>query len=66
MHQSIVLVVAAVKFKLNRQTHKVLKNEIARLENGGKKEDVTPEAKDIVETLTGEAYEKVWPNNPEL
>ncbi|RHW52144.1 MFS transporter [Bombilactobacillus bombi] len=66
----VILILLALllshKFKLNRQTHKVLKNEIARLENGGKKEDVTPEAKDIVEALTGEAYEKVWPNNPEL
>ncbi|MCX0279032.1 MFS transporter [Bombilactobacillus mellis] len=56
----------SLKFKLNRQTHEVLKKEIERLENGGAKADVTQEAKKVVEELTGESYEKVWPDNPDL
>lgn len=56
----------SLKFKLNRQTHEVLKKEIERLENGGAKADVTQEDKRVVEELTGESYEKVWPDNPDL
>lgn len=51
------------KFKLNRDTHEILKNEITRLENGGSKADATPETKEVVEELTGESYDKVWPEN---
>lgn len=51
------------KFKLNKHTHEVLKNELNRLAAGGSKKDVTPEAKQVVEELTGEPYEKVWPEN---
>ena len=55
-----------LKFKLKMQKQEVLKKEIERLENGGAKADVTQEAKSVVEELTGESYEKVWPDNPDL
>ncbi|MDN2454467.1 MFS transporter [Lactobacillus sp. UCMA15818] len=58
--------ILATKFKLNKQTHAVLKDEIERLENGGSKNDVTPETKAVVEDLTGHPYEKLWPNEPEI
>lgn len=51
-------------FKLNRQTHAILKAEIERLEQGGSKADVTPQAKEVVEELTGHAYDKSWPSEP--
>lgn len=49
------------KFKLNKKTHEILKNELNRLAAGGSKADVTPEAKKVVEELTGEPYANVWP-----
>lgn len=51
------------KFKLNRDTHEILKNEINRLEDGGSKAKVSPETKKVVEELTGESYDKVWPKD---
>lgn len=61
----IVLIVWAlllsVKFKLNRQTHDILKNEIIRLEAGGRKSDVQPEAQKVAEELTGHTYDELWP-----
>lgn len=49
-------------FRLNRQTHKILRTEINRLENGGDKKDATPEAKKVAEDLTGHPYDDLWPN----
>lgn len=54
----------AWKFRLNRETHAVLKAEINRLEAGGSKDDVTPEAKEVVEELTGHPYQESWPDQP--
>jgi oligogalacturonide transporter len=48
-------------FRLDRHTHGILKAEIERLEAGGSKADVTPEAKDVAEKLTGHPYETLWP-----
>lgn len=46
---------------LNAETHEVLRAEIDRLEAGGSKEDVTPEARKVCEKLTGHRYEELWP-----
>lgn len=54
------------KFKLNKQTHEILKQEIKRLEDGGSKKDVTPKAKEVVEELTGYPYAKAWPDKPKI
>lgn len=58
--------VMALTFKLNRETHEVLKHEIDRLEDGGLKAMVTPEAKDVVEELTGHPYQEAWPKQPNV
>ncbi len=56
--------ILSLTFKLNRQTHEILKEEINRLETGGLKSDVTPEAKKVVEELTGHSYQDAWPEHP--
>lgn len=50
------------KFKLNKRTHEILKNELNRLMAGGSKADATSEAKKVVEELSGESYADVWPD----
>lgn len=54
--------IIAMKFKLNRQTHDILKAELERLRDGGSKADVKPETKKVVEELTGEPYSDIWPD----
>lgn len=49
--------------KLTVPKHAIIVNEIKRLRNGGKMEDVTPETKKTVEELTGFKYENCWGNN---
>lgn len=56
----VLALIFAVTFKLNKRTHGILVDEIDRLKAGGSKADVTPEAKAIVENLTGYKYEDVW------
>ena len=48
------------KFKLTRETHKLLIKETARLKLGGKIEDCPDETKHIIKDLTGYEYHKVW------
>lgn len=62
----ILALLLASRFKLNRQTHEILKNEIHRLTTGGSKKDVTPETKEVVEELTGHPYENMWPDQSSL
>lgn len=61
----VILILCALyeshKFKLNKKTHEILQKEIERLENGGKKEDVNPKTKKVVEELTGHPYSEMWP-----
>ena len=47
-------------FNLNPHTHKVIKDEMDRLQHGGSKADVTPETRSIVEDLTGYSYAEIW------
>ncbi|MCR5536267.1 MAG: MFS transporter [Succinivibrio sp.] len=51
---------ASLRLKLNSQTHKTVCMEVARLRAGGKKEDVDPEVRKVVEDLTGYSYDKCW------
>ncbi len=53
----------AMTFKLNKETHGILVDEIDRLKNNGSKQDVDPKTKKIVEDLTGYKYEKLWGGN---
>lgn len=52
----------AGKFKLNRDTHAILMNEIAHLKSGAT-EPSSEESKAIVEDLSGWKYDKLWGNN---
>jgi oligogalacturonide transporter len=56
----LVSLIASFTFKLNKKTHGILVDEINRLKNNGRKEDVDPTTKQVVETLTGYKYEKLW------
>jgi oligogalacturonide transporter len=56
----------STKFKLTQKTHKILSEEVQRLKTGGSKTDVTPEAREVIESLTGYAYEKCWGDNDML
>lgn len=55
--------ILAFTFKLNKETHKILIDEVERLKNGGSKNDVDQETKQVVEDLTGYKYESVWKEN---
>ncbi len=50
-------------FKLDRESHKVLRDEIDRLKAGGKMSDVDPKVKAQVENLTGFKYDHLWGHN---
>ena len=54
----------ALTFHLNKRTHKIFVDEVERLKANGRKQDVTPEARRIVEDLTGYAYDALWHNAP--
>lgn len=56
-------IISSYKFKVSHKTHEILKKEIARLKDGGLKEDVDLETRETVEELTGLNYENVWGNN---
>ncbi|WP_315073616.1 MFS transporter [uncultured Clostridium sp.] len=56
-------IISSYKFKVSHKTHEILKKEIARLKDGGLKEDVDSETRETVEELTGLNYENVWGNN---
>lgn len=57
----LIALFLAQTFRLNRHSHGILVEEIHRLENGGSKADVSDEARQVVEALTGHKYETVWP-----
>lgn len=62
----LVALILSRKFKLNKHTHEILKNELARLDEGGSKKDVSPEAKEVAEELTGWSYDKLWPSKARI
>ncbi|ADL51994.1 MFS transporter [Clostridium cellulovorans] len=59
----ITTVIVSRKLKLNKETHKILVDEVNRVKAGGSKADVTPEAREAIEELTGFAYENCFGNN---
>ena len=54
----------ALTFHLNKRTHKIFVDEIERLKANGLKQDVTPEARHVVEDLTGYRYDTLWGDTP--
>jgi oligogalacturonide transporter len=59
----VIALIAAFTFKLNKENHGILVDEINRLKNNGRKQDVDPKTKAVVENLTGYKYEKLWGGN---
>lgn len=57
--------IVSLRFKLNLQTHTVLRQETLKMRDAGRivPESITPEARGIVETLAGMPYENLWGNN---
>ncbi|MEG3128050.1 MFS transporter [Pantoea cypripedii] len=55
----------SLRFKLNLHTHTVLRAETLKMREAGRvvPERITPEAREIVETLAGMPYENLWGNN---
>ncbi|MFC6177657.1 MFS transporter [Companilactobacillus huachuanensis] len=49
-------------YKLNKKNHKVIVDEISRLRDGGSKDDVTDEVKQVTKDVIGLDYSKVWPD----
>ncbi len=52
--------ILSLRFKITPYTHKVLMNEIQRLENGSPREEVDEETKRICETLSGLKYQNLY------
>ncbi len=52
--------IASVRLNLTKETHKIVCDEVARLRAGGRKEDVDPKVRAVVEDLTGYSYDKCW------
>jgi oligogalacturonide transporter len=53
-------VLAAAAFPILPQTHGIIRAEIERLRNGGRKEDVDKKTRDVCETVTGLPYEALY------
>ena len=51
------------KFHLTQKTHRIIREEVSRLREGGSMDDVEPETKAVVENLTGHSYDKCWGHN---
>lgn len=59
----VLALLVALTFKLNKQSHAVVLDEIERLRQGGRKEDVDPQVAQTVKDLTGVDYQRVWPDD---
>ncbi|WP_083487297.1 MFS transporter [Limosilactobacillus secaliphilus] len=60
---AIVGIIGIWRLNLNKERHKILLDEIARVHAGGSMKDVTPEARAVVEDLTGWKYEQCFGHN---
>ncbi|MDS0527729.1 MFS transporter [Clostridium sp. SHJSY1] len=56
----VMALICSSTFKLNKQTHGILVDEVERLKNSGSKLDVDNNTREVVENLTGYKYENVW------
>jgi oligogalacturonide transporter len=53
-------ILAAAAFPILPQTHAIIREEIERLRNGGRKEDVDEKTRDVCETVTGLSYGELY------
>ena len=51
----------SLKFKITPQSHSLLRKEIERLEDGGKREHSDAETRRVCELITGLPYEELYP-----
>jgi len=56
----IIGIIASFGFKITPKNHELMMNEINRLKNGGKKEDVDSVTKEVVEEITGLEYKDLY------
>ncbi|MBS1203938.1 MAG: transporter [Proteobacteria bacterium] len=56
----LISTVIAFRFKLSKENHQRVKEEVARLKNGGELDDTDPQTKKVLHSLTGIAHEKLW------
>ncbi len=56
----IIAIICSLYFKITPETHQVLHDELERLKAGGSKSDATTETKEVLETITGLPYEKLY------
>ncbi len=60
---ALIAIFFSKRMKLDKDTHQLVIDELERIHNGGKAEDIQPEIKVILEELTGIPYEKCFGNN---
>ena len=53
---SVIALLMALRFHVNRSTHAQLRAELSRLKEGGRPQDVKPDVKKVIEDLTGVPY----------
>ena len=54
--------IGSFRFKLDEENHRLLMKEVERLRAGGTMDQATPEARKVVEVITGHPYESTWGN----
>jgi len=59
----VIGIAASTRFRINKKTHRIMINEISRLENGGSKTDVPEETKEVCERLSGHPYKELMPQS---
>lgn len=60
---ALVAIIFSRQMTLNRKTHKVVLEEVARIKAGGAIKDIKPDVREIIETLVGYPYEQCWGNS---
>ena len=53
-------IISSFRFKITPKNHTILLNEIERLRHDESKDDVNPETKAVVESITGLDYSELW------
>lgn len=59
----IIAIIFSRQMTLDRSTHRILLDEVARIKSGGKISDVKPEVREVIETMIGYPYEQCWGNS---
>lgn len=60
---ALMAMVFSQQMKLNRKTHRIVLEEVARIKAGGKQSDIPPASRAVIENLVGYAYEECWGNS---